>query len=152
MSYKIYYNSKLAKVLTFIKGFSTMMFFGTIITEESSLTEKQITHEGTHVRQYWDCFAVGMALGIVLMFVLFAFDVTSWWILLLLLIPLLLYYTIYGVEYLYWLLRGYNYDEAYNKIGFERQAYWIAETWNKPCADKNEYTSFGWWNLHEEDK
>lgn len=33
---KIYYKSKLAKILTFLDGFTTMMFFGVVITERKS--------------------------------------------------------------------------------------------------------------------
>lgn len=140
---KVFYNSKLAKVLTFMKGFVTMMFFGTVITEKDSLTEKEKKHEGTHVKQYWDCFAVGGFIAMILMFVLFGFDVRSWWMLLLLLIPALLYYVIYGIEYVILRLKGRSKEEAYLSIGFERQARWIAETWNLPCEEQNHYVSFG---------
>ena len=37
---KVYYNSKLAKLLTFMEGFSTMMFFGIVLTERSKLSKK----------------------------------------------------------------------------------------------------------------
>lgn len=146
---KIYYNSKLAKLLTFMQGFSTMMFFGVVITEKDALSEKSKKHEGTHVRQYLDCVGLGFALSIVTMFVLFTFDVRSWWMLLLLLVPVFLYHVIYLIEFLYWRVKGYNRDEAYKRIGFERQAYWIAETWDKPCHLQHHYETFGWWKKLE---
>lgn len=59
---KIYYNSGLAKVLTFLNGFATMMLFGFVITEHSSLNGRSIKHEWCHVQQYKDC--VGLGLGI----------------------------------------------------------------------------------------
>lgn len=47
--YKVFYNSRLAKVLTFIKGFSTMMLFGFVITEKESLHPSELKHEEAHV-------------------------------------------------------------------------------------------------------
>lgn len=142
---KVYYNSKLAKFLTFMKGFSTMMFFGAVITEKSKLSGKTLKHEKTHIHQYQDCMGLGFAIGIVAMFTLFAFEIQSWWMLLLVLIPFLFYYVIYGVECLFWRIRGFNKTDAYRKIGFERQARWIADTWNLPYIHQHHYTSFGWW-------
>lgn len=142
---KVFYNSKLAKWLTFMEGFSTMMFFGVVLTERSKLSKKTLKHEETHIYQYQDCVGLGLAIATVGMFMLFAFGVQSWWMLLLILIPLLLYYVIYGIEYIYCRLRGFNNDDAYRWIGFERQAYWIAETWDLPCEEQRHYVSFGWW-------
>ena len=143
---KVFYDSRLARVLTFMKGFVTMMFFGTVITEKDSLTQKELKHEGTHVHQYWDCFAAGGFLALVVMFVLFAFDVRSWWMLLLAFMPVLLYYLIYGIEYVILRLKGHNREEAYLLIGFEKQACWISSTWHLPCEQQNHYVSFGWWS------
>ena len=142
---KVFYNSKLAKVLTFMEGFSTMMFFGIVLTERSKLSKKTLKHEETHVHQYQDCVGLGLAIAIASIFILFAFEVESWWMLLLILIPLLIYYVIYGIEYVYWCLRGFRKDDAYKRIGFERQAYGIAETWDLPCEKQRLYGSFGWW-------
>ena len=147
---KVYYNSRLAKILTFLQGFSTMMFFGTVITEEKELSGKSLKHEGTHVEQYKDCVGLGIGLDVVVMFVLFAFDIQGWWMIpVFILVPLLLYYVIYGIEYMYWRCKGFKRERAYEKIGFERQAYWIAETWDKPCREQNQYETFGWWKKLE---
>lgn len=139
------YKSKLAKLLTFIDGFKTMMFFGFVITEKESLTEKELKHEGTHVQQYKDCIALGGFLSLILFFSFAAFEKTGYWMFSLLLLPFLMYYIIYGVEYLFYLIKERNSNDAYHKISFERQAYWIAETWDKPCEEQNHYVSFGWW-------
>lgn len=141
---KIYYNSKLAKTLTFLNGFATMMFFGFIITEYSSLSGKSQKHEWCHVQQYKDCMGLGFGLCIVILFTLFAFNVRSWWLLTLTTIPFTLYYIIYLVEWLYWIIKE-GVDKAYRKVGFERQAYWIQETWDKPCSLQRQYEIFGWW-------
>lgn len=141
---KVFYNSRLAKLVTFIEDFSTIMFFGVVITEKNYLTGKALAHEETHVRQYWDCFSLGIVIDIILMFSMFAFGIQSWWMLFLILIPLLLFYILYLLEYFYWVIKvGKKY--AYDKISFERQAVWIAESWYKPCDKRNHYVSFGWW-------
>ena len=141
---KIYYNSGLAKVLTFLNGFATMMLFGFVITEHSSLNGRCIKHEWCHVQQYKDCVGLGLGIGILVTFILFAFEIQSWWILLLILVPFTLYYIIYLVEWLYWIIKE-GVDKAYRKVGFERQAYWIQETWDKPCSLQRQYETFGWW-------
>ena len=41
---KIYYKSKLAKILTFLADFTTMMFFGVVITERKKLSGRTISH------------------------------------------------------------------------------------------------------------
>lgn len=143
---KVFYNSKLAKFLTFIEGFSTMMFFGFILTEKESLSDRVMLHEETHVRQYWDCFALGIGIAIILLFTLFAFGVAaSWYLLFLAIIPLVLYYLLYFSEYLYWVIRGKGWKDAYDYISFEIHAYWIDSSWNLPCEKQNHYVSFGWW-------
>lgn len=142
---KVYYKSKLAKMLTFMPGFSTMMFCGVVITEREGLSERVLAHEGTHIRQYWDLTGMGLGLSILILFTLFAFEVESWWMLTLLAVPFTLYYVVYGLEWLYWLIRVGNSHEAYRKVGFERQARWIEGTWWKPCNMRNHYETFGWW-------
>ena len=143
---KVYYNSKLAKLLTFMEGYSTMMFFGVIITEKNVLSDKTLKHEETHVKQYVDCLGLGLFSGIVLMVIFLALGIHDCWaITLLLAIPILLYYVTYGTEYLYWRIRGFNKTDAYKNIGFERQARWIADTWNLPYSQQHHYSLFGWW-------
>lgn len=141
---KVFYDSKLARVLL-PAGYMAVMLFGMVFTRRDSLSGKALKHEETHVRQYWDCFGLGVALAITTMFILFAFGVQSWWMLLLALIPVLLFYALYGAEYAYHRLRGLGHDAAYDAIGFERQAEWVAETWNLPCREQHHYVSFGWW-------
>lgn len=143
---KVFYNSKIAKAFTFIEGFSTIMLFGAVFTEKESLNGKVLKHEETHCRQYVDCFAMGLSLAVLLMFLLFAVGVSSWNMLWLLTLPVLLFYVIYGIEYVINLFRGYSSKEAYKNIGFEKQAVWCADTWNKPCDEQNHYYTLGWWS------
>lgn len=118
---KIFYNSTLAKWLTPVKDVATIMLFGAVFTEAESLPYRSRRHEHTHVLQYKDFLMLGLFIDIVAAFILFACNIVSWWMLLLLLIPLLLFYVVYGVEYL-WKLHIYGKD-TYQNVSFEREAY-----------------------------
>jgi len=141
---KIYYNSKLAKILTFLPHFSTMMFFGCVITEGKWLSKKTIAHEGCHALQYRDVTRIGLPLSVIIFFVTLAFMEIDWWMLSYILVGPLLYYIIYLVEWLV-LLFVMGPHGAYRNIGFERQARWVASTYNKPENEKNKYKFLGWW-------
>lgn len=141
---KVFYKSKLAKILTFFKGFKTIMFFGVLLTENETLPEKTIKHEEAHALQYYECMWVGATLTIITMFTLFACGVQSIWMLLLILIPLSAFYILYGVEWLIKWATTKDRLQAYKDVSFERHARWIAETWDKPCPEQHHYISFGW--------
>lgn len=143
---KIFYNSRLAKTLLF-KGYSTMMLFGVIITKKEELTEKVKIHEGVHIKQFIDCFVVGFILSLIIALSFFAINAGTWKLLYLLPIPFLTFYAIYVVEWVYWVILRRNFHEAYRSVAFERQARWIAETWNLPKKKQNKYRMFDWWNI-----
>lgn len=128
---KIVY-SKIAKVLG-----EDVMPFGVVLTSEKVLSGWETAYWEARVKQYWDCFWLGAALAIILMFVCFAIAGPSWWQLLLLLIPMYAYNILYRVEYV---IKG-NVED----ISFEKHATWIADTWELPCEEKHHYVSFGWW-------
>lgn len=67
-SMKIYYKSKLAKILTFLDGFTTMMFFGVVITEREKLSGRTMSHEGAHIKQYWDIVQLGFVISVIISF------------------------------------------------------------------------------------
>lgn len=140
----IVYNSKLAKLLTFISGFKTIMFMGIILTEKDSLTKKEIKHEDTHCKQYADCFVLGLGISIITMFVLFMFNICNLKLLWLMILPISLFYVLYGIEVLIKIIKYKNLKETYRNISFEVQARNIADTWDKPCEEQNHYYSFGW--------
>ena len=72
---KIYYKSKLAKILTFLDGFTTMMFFGVVITEREKLSGRTMSHEGAHIKQYWDIVQLGFAISVLIFLPCFLYDV-----------------------------------------------------------------------------
>ena len=85
----ICYNSKLAKLILF-GCYTTIMFFGFILTKLKELSETTIRHERTHQKQFFECMEIAAIPSVLL-----AFYVSTWW---LLLIPLF-YYILYGVEW-----------------------------------------------------
>lgn len=141
---KVYYNSRLARILTFLPHFSTMMFFGSVITEGKWLSKKTLSHEGCHCLQYRDVTKVGVPLSVIAFFVTISFVKIDWWMLSYVLVGPLLYYIIYLLEWLV-LLFIMGPHGAYRNVGFERQARWVALTWNKPEEERNEYKFLGWW-------
>ena len=141
---RVVYNSKIAKLITFMPDFKTLMLFGAVFTENSELNGKTLAHEGTHVKQYWDCFYLGVAFDIIMMFVLFGFGGSFGSLIPLLFVPFLLFYILYGIEFLIRLMLTRDKKRAYLELSMEKQAQWIAETWDKPCPEQNHYISFGW--------
>lgn len=142
---KVIYNSKLAKLFTFIDGFDTMMFMGIVITEMKELSQKTLDHERCHVEQWKE---VTVLSALVIMVILDIASLASGfnpWNLLFLIPSPTVYYVIYGGEWIYWLFRGQTGLRAYLKIGFERQARYVARTWIEPDNFENRYRKFNWW-------
>lgn len=124
---KVFYNSKLAKLLLF-GGYSTIMLFGFIFTKKDSLRPSSLRHEMIHVEQYKECLT-----AFIFPFALFAIFNSFWWIL----IYPLMYYIMYGVEWLvsfiYNVCRNISMKEnlslseinnkAYHTLAFEMEAY-----------------------------
>lgn len=53
---KIFYNSKIAKLFTFIDGYKTIMLFGAVFTERDAISLKAEYHEEAHCNQYHTMF------------------------------------------------------------------------------------------------
>lgn len=152
----VFYESRIAKLFTFIPNFKTIMLFGFVFTEHKELSITTLSHEKVHQRQYQDCFGAGLALAIILMFTLFALSIQSHWMFLLVLIPIFLYYIVYGVEYLisfiHWLFKHKNLalanDNAYYSNAMEMEAYDLQDEWRKPCKDRRIHHSFEWFKYY----
>lgn len=124
---KVFYNSKLAKLLLF-GGYSTIMLFGFIFTKKDSLRPSTLRHEMIHVEQYKECLT-----AFIFPFALFAVFNSFWWII----VYPLMYYIMYGIEWLisfiYNVCRNIFIKEklslseinnkAYHTLAFEMEAY-----------------------------
>lgn len=152
----IFYNSKIAKAITFLKGFATIMLFGFIFTEHCELPKSTLAHEAVHQEQYRTCFTLGLAVSVSMLFALLALGIQSWWMLLLISIPALLYYAWYLMEYCIRFficlfqtkdIHKAN-DKAYKEIAFEQEAYDLQFEYLKPCREQRRCYSFSWFKYY----
>lgn len=141
---KVYYNSKIAKFVTFLADFATIMLFGAVFTEHKELTKTTLAHEAVHVTQYQTCFMLGLCIDLITLFTCFGFDCYGWWMLSLIAIPIFLYYVYYLIEYLIRLIIYRDRDRAYRMIAFEQEAYDLQQEWVKPCTERRSACSFSY--------
>lgn len=87
---KIYYNSKIAKLFTFIDGYKTIMLFGAVFTERDSISLRTEYHEEAHCNQYHTLFYFGMFISLLTIGLCLLFGNAGWWMLWLSLIPIFL--------------------------------------------------------------
>lgn len=139
---KIYYNSKIAKLFTFIDGYKTIMLFGAVFTERDAISLKAECHEAVHCNQYQTLFATGFVISAIIALVCGLNDQAGWWMLWLSLIPVFLYYAWYLIEYLIRFCMYWNHKKAYHNIVFEREAFDLENDWNKPGIFRRESEGF----------
>lgn len=139
---KIYYNSKIAKLFTFIDGYKTIMLFGAVFTERDSISLRTEYHEEAHCNQYHTLFYFGMFISLLTIGLCLLFGNAGWWMLWLSLIPIFLYYTWYLIEYLIRLCIYRDHDKAYHNIVFEREAFDLEKYWNKHDVLRKESEGF----------
>lgn len=145
---RIYYNSKIAKLFTFLKNYSTIMLFGAIFTERSSISEKAKHHEWAHCIQYQALFSVSFVIVSIIALVSGLNDHAGWWMLWLLTIPVFLYYVWYLIEYIIRLCIYRNHKKAYRNIAFEREAFDLEKDWDKPAMFRRESGGFSFLNYY----
>lgn len=121
MTYKdrVFYNT----VFPPLPNFKTIMLFGFLFTHSDSLEEEELRHERIHMKQYVDCFWIGLGLSVVTIVILFSLRVYGWWMLSFISVPILLYYIWYCLDFCYRFLKKWEWKVAYKDIIFERQAY-----------------------------
>lgn len=145
---KIHYNSKIAKIFTFLKDFKVIMLFGDVFTEDSSMSESVEYHERAHCEQYQTLFSLGAALSLVSMFVMFAFNIYGLWMISFLAVPFLFFYLWYLVEYIIRLLMYWNHKKAYRNIAFEREAFDLQYEYKKECGQRRFAKSFSFFKYY----
>lgn len=132
----IVYDSTLCKMLTMFGGYSaitlmTIIFFKRV---KEKVKQDDITHETTHSLQQFEMIMIGIVISILLGFII-GFN---WW---LISIPLLLFYVIYGLEYIIALpFNKFMNNDSYHTISFEEEAYENEDNINYP----NERKWFSW--------
>ena len=78
---KIFYNSKIAKLFTFIDGYKTIMLFGAVFTERDAISLKAEYHEEAHCNQYHTMFCFGMFISLLTIGLCLLFGNAGWWLL-----------------------------------------------------------------------
>jgi hypothetical protein len=134
----VFYNSKIAEFFTPLSGFKTIMLFGFVFTEKSTLSDSVIAHECVHRKQYTECAAAGLGLTVPC-FIVFQL----WW---LWVVPFVIYYVLYIVEYLIRFIRFRSSNEAYYAVSFEREAYDFMYEYDKPDSARRKRRIFEWIN------
>lgn len=140
---KVYYESKLAKIILF-PGFSTIMIFGMILTKKKKVERlcdnKSVLffkpdderHEKIHCMQWWDYFVVAIVINviiIILSLVFGLFHINLIWCILMVIFPFVNYYISYIIEYfislIYNLIKGNKKisEKGYDNSSFEMEAY-----------------------------
>ncbi|WP_294141563.1 hypothetical protein [uncultured Sanguibacteroides sp.] len=112
---KVFYNNWLAKNIL-VSRCNRIMLLGFCFTKEDYLNTEEIYHERIHVRQWIEC----IILGIVVCLLLHVTDYFSWWFLFF--VPIL-YYILYGIEFIMRLIISRDAKIAYENISFEKEAY-----------------------------
>lgn len=133
----VFYNNRFAK--TFLQGgYSTIMFFGLILTKKSKETFSRTTyeHENIHRQQFADCAMLGGFL------MLIAFFALQWWWAIVL--PFTLFYILYLIEWLVRFIMLRDGRKAYRAISFEKEAYDLQGEYQKPCAERHSHRTLGW--------
>ena len=138
----IIYNTK----CILLPNYKAIMLFWFIFTKESpeEFDKIEIYHEQIHQMQYKDCIGIGFYLAIIIMFTMFALGIQSLWMIMLVLIPFVLYYVLYGLNFLALLIRYMNWGKAYKNICFEKQAYALEDEGVIVCQQRTPYVSLSW--------
>lgn len=110
----IFYKSKLAKLLL-PNDIEAITIGCMVFTARPMLTFETKNHERTHVAQWTECLFMSLPMCIML-----AWQLNCWAFILL---SPIMFYLIYGIDYVRLRISGYSHDDAYMLIAFEREAY-----------------------------
>lgn len=125
----IFYNSKLARLLTCLTDTDTIMFFGFILTEAGNLDIRTLAHERTHRLQWIFTGLKSVAFCVITVAVLGLLGCAGWWMLSLLTVPFLAWYLLYILEWLFRLCQYRDMQRAYEAISYEREADSVADAY-----------------------
>ncbi len=118
----IYLDNWLAKMILF-GNYTTIMFFGFILSILKEITAEIERHERTHQKQFFECMEIAAIPSVLL-----AFHVSAWWLLLIPLFYYILYFAEWFVSFVYHLSTderiggGKVNNNAYRASAFEMEA------------------------------
>ncbi len=125
-------NAKLTRKL----NIDAISIFPFIFVKEGTISPYLKEMIKTYKNQAADLTGIGIAIAIVTLFILFAFNIVTWKLSLLVLIPLLIQPV--------WLMIEGIIKQDVNEISFVKQAIDFGKEWNLPCQQKTVYSSFSW--------
>lgn len=97
------------------KGYETINLFGILFTR-GEIDDYEYNHEAIHTEQWIECT---MLSAVIIFFLNVWFDLSNW----LVLLSLVMYYILYGIEYLAIRLFHKKQNDAYHDVSFEEEAY-----------------------------
>lgn len=118
----IYLDNWLAKMILF-GNYTTIMFFGFILSILKEITAEIERHERTHQKQFFECMEIAAIPSVLL-----AFYVSVWWLLLIPLFYYILYFAEWFVSFVYHLFTDSRIGDgkvnanAYYASAFEMEA------------------------------
>lgn len=118
----IYLDNWLAKMILF-GNYTTIMFFGFILSILKEITAEIERHERTHQKQFFECMEIAAIPSVLL-----AFYVSVWWLLLIPLFYYIIYLTEWFVSFVYHLFTDSRIGDgkvnanAYYASAFEMEA------------------------------
>ena len=118
----IYLDNWLAKLILF-GNYTTIMFFGFILSILKEITAETERHERTHQKQFFECMEIATIPSVLL-----SFYVSTWWLLLIPLFYYILYLAEWFVSFVYHLFTderiggGKVNANAYRASAFEMEA------------------------------
>lgn len=118
----IYLDNWLAKMILF-GYYTTIMFFGFILSILKEITAEIERHERTHQKQFFECMEIAAIPSVLL-----AFHVSAWWLLLIPLFYYIIYLTEWFVSFVYHLFTDSRIGDgkvnanAYRASAFEMEA------------------------------
>lgn len=132
---KVFYESKLAKVLLCLSSCETITLGPFVVSKlkEAEMRQRVRNHECTHVRQWIELTVLS---GIILLALVLAFGISAWWMLL----AGIVFYAWYSIEWFVRLVIQLDAKKAYKAVPFEREAYENQE--NSNYLENSQY--FAW--------
>jgi hypothetical protein len=136
----IYLDNWLAKMILF-GNYTTIMFFGFILSILKEITAEIERHERTHQKQFFECMEIAAIPSVLL-----AFHVSAWWLLLIPLFYYILYLTEWFVSFIYHLFTDSKIgDGKVNKNAYRASAFEMEAKLNQDNSNYLKERKWGAW-------
>lgn len=139
----IYLDNWLAKMILF-GNYTTIMFFGFILSILKEITAEIERHERTHQKQFFECMEIAAIPSVLL-----ASYVSVWWLLLIPLFYYIIYLTEWFVSFVYHLFTDDKIgDGKVNKNAYRASAFEMEAKFNQDNPNYLKERKWGAWFRH----